>query len=583
MTAITEVWYRRLTNDNFFNIEKPQPQGAGGTGAQYIETPAGMVDDTLAFFGRSSRTFTVDAKAVGLPAQVAEPLEFKEKSKDGRLRIDQNRRFGTRHSAWSPSLGFPTAPASVTDGASAGLHLPPGGVRVFVAKTSDGDYWAGYTSGPEPSFAARAGIGALWNDSTSSSGGVIKGLHIPILSKGPQVASTPDPTVRAILQAWASGRSALLYGPPGTGKTRVLSELRELLQGGNTTPGTYFSVDDSRAPFASTPTASFGVSGLPPAPIKTVWLTFHQSLTYEDFVIGLRPESGGGVVSLVPHAGTLLDAVMELQEGSGTQSVVLFIDEINRGNAAKIFGEFLTFLDFDYRDAAADGSDNANKLPLPIRHLTHDEDAYVPVRRPDGSEAALAYPSYFPRHIYVVATMNSVDRTAIPIDSALARRFDRIDIRPDINLLAGLWGVDLDTLGAKAGTPTDLKAAETAILLIDRLNLSLAENFGPDFELGHGLIIELDPAKADPWAQLARIWDRVLFPQLEDRFSGRAEELANTLRVEEFGSVPYAWRYRTLLSGDSNSSVLAPVSLATIDSALARASLQLLASRSLGQ
>lgn len=390
--------------------------------------------------------------------------------------------------------------------------------------------------------------------------------------------------VDSVLDAWSRGKSALLYGPPGTGKTRILSELlAELNQPDLPTGRIGLDPADSRNPFKSVDAASSTKGSGLPKPIKTVWLTFHQSLTYEDFVIGLRPESNGGLVSLVPHAGTLLDAVLELQDSAGAQSVVLFIDEINRGNAAKIFGEFLTFLDFEYRDTTPDGSDNPTKLPLPIRHLTHDSGVYAPVRRSDGSEASLAYPSHFPRHIYVVATMNSVDRTAIPIDSALARRFDRIDIRPDTSLLAERWGVDMDRLGVKSGAPTTLTAAETAILLIDRLNLALAENFGPDFELGHGLVIELDPADDDPWAQLVRIWDRALFPQLEDRFSGRAEELANALRVEEFGAVPYAWRFRTSISGDSSTSVITPVSLSAIDPALATTSLQLLASRSLGQ
>jgi len=340
---------------------------------------------------------------------------------------------------------------------------------------------------------------------------------------------------------------------------------------------------DSRNPFKSIDESSSTTGAGLPQPVKTVWLTFHQSLAYEDFVIGLRPESESGVVSLVPHAGILLDAVLDLQAGDGAQSVVIFIDEINRGNAAKIFGEFLTFLDFDYRATKPDGSDNPHKLPIPVRHLAHSDVAYSAIRRSDGSEAELAYPSYFPRHIYVVATMNSVDRAAIPIDSALARRFDRIDIRPDIGFLAERWEVDLDDLVTKSGTPSGLTAPETAILLIDRLNLALAENFGPDFELGHGLLIDLDPTASDPWGQLSRIWDRMLFPQIEDRFSGRAEELANTLRVEEFGAVPYAWRFRTSISGDSSASVISPISLSAIDPSLAQASLQLLASRSLGQ
>jgi 5-methylcytosine-specific restriction protein B len=312
-----------------------------------------------------------------------------------------------------------------------------------------------------------------------------------------------------------------------------------------------------------------------------VWLTFHQSMTYEDFVIGLRPENQEDFITLVPHAGVLLDAVVELQQGSGAQSVVIFIDEINRGNAAKIFGEFLTFLDFDYRETLRDGSENPSRLPLPIRHLSHSDSQYSPMVRADGSTAQLEYPSYFPRHIYVVATMNSVDRTAIPIDSALARRFDRIDVRPNLGYLAEAWGVELTTLGEKAGTPSALNTVETSILLIDRLNLALAENFGTDFELGHGLLAGL--ADPDDWSGLSRIWDQVLFPQLEDRFSGRTEELANTLRVEEFASTPYAWRFRSSLGGDNSASVLAPVSLSDIDPDLARSSLQLLASRSLGK
>jgi 5-methylcytosine-specific restriction protein B len=390
-----------------------------------------------------------------------------------------------------------------------------------------------------------------------------------------------DP-VQSIFGAWSRGKSALLYGPPGTGKTRVLSELLKVLDAPETPIGRVgLDMSDSRNPFKSMSESSSEHGGGLPKPIQTKWLTFHQSMSYEDFVIGLRPVADGGQIGLVPHAGALLESIAELQNGSAG-SVVIFIDEINRGNAAKIFGEFLTFLDFDYRETEADGTDNSNKIPLPIRHLSHDGSHYGPVTLSDGSEASLSYPAYFPRHLYVVATMNSVDRTAIPIDSALARRFERIDIRPNSQLLADTWDVDFAALPERAATPAELTPLESAVLIIERLNHAIAENFGPDFELGHGLLLGLKP-QADAstgWVQLAQAWDRIIYPQIEDRFSGRVEELAATLRVEEFSQMQYAWKFRQSLTGETSDSVLAPVSLTALDPDLMRSSLQLLASRS---
>jgi len=387
--------------------------------------------------------------------------------------------------------------------------------------------------------------------------------------------------VENVLDAWRNGKSALLYGPPGTGKTRILSELRHLLE----TPEMEtirIGADptDSREPFKPIKEVSSETSSGLPEPIRTVWLTFHQSLGYDDFIIGLRPDTLEGQPVLVPTAGALLDAILKLQANGGTGSVVFFIDEINRGNAAKIFGEFLTFLDFEYRETDSNGVLNPNRVPLPVRHLRHDENEYEPLRQEDGNFARLVFPSYFPRHIYLVATMNSVDRTAIPIDSALARRFDRIDVRPNLGLLAEKWLIEIDDLPDKATRFEELNTGEVAILILDHINFAISENFGTDFELGHGLVLGLDTTNQRSWHQLAHIWDRVIFPQLEDRFSGRPEELASVLRVEEFSGTEYAWRYRQSITGQSSPTILEPVILSEIDPATSKRSLQLLASRS---
>lgn len=367
-----------------------------------------------------------------------------------------------------------------------------------------------------------------------------------------------------ILSSWNAGRNALLYGPPATGKTRLISELFDAL---NNPPeaqkGILLDIADAEKPF-SRPEQEITI----PQPIKVVWTTFHQSYSYEDFVLGLRPEIKDGGTRLQPWAGVFLDASLELaNDDSEYQSVVIFIDEINRGNAARIFGEFMTFLDFDYR-----GSGTV-PLPLPLRQLTYENGQSEEIRRPGGEVATIPEGFTFPKHIYIVATMNSVDRAAVPIDSALARRFDRIEMRPDLDVLADRWGLDK----AAIPTPTEdnwenLTPFETGYLLLDRLNVAIASDLGPEFELGHGLLTPVLAKKTaedgseqpveekEVWSSLAKTWDDVLFPQLEDRYSGRPEQLMDLLHVDTAPATgSYAWKLRTAKGGTVASRTLAPV------------------------
>jgi MoxR-like ATPase len=230
-----------------------------------------------------------------------------------------------------------------------------------------------------------------------------------------------------ILTSWSAGRNALLYGPPATGKTRLISELFKALE---TPPeakkGIQLDPTDTDTPFTR-PDQEIKI----PQPIKVVWTTFHQSYGYEDFVMGLRPEITADGTRLQPWAGVFLDAALELNDPDSTyKSVVIFIDEVNRGNAARIFGEFMTFLDFDYRDGGT------VPLPLPLRQLTYEDEQSEEIRRPNGKVTTIPKGFTFPKHVYIVSTMNSVDRAAVPIDSALARRFDRIEMRPNLDVLA---------------------------------------------------------------------------------------------------------------------------------------------------
>ena len=373
-----------------------------------------------------------------------------------------------------------------------------------------------------------------------------------------------------ILASWGAGRNALLYGPPATGKTRLVSELFGAL---NNPPeaqrGIDFDPNDLESPF-SRPAQEITI----PQPIKVVWTTFHQSYGYEDFVLGLRPEITDKGTRLQPWAGVFLDAALELSDPeSAYKSVVIFIDEINRGNAARIFGEFMTFLDFDYRDGGL------VPLPLPLRQLAYEDGQSEAIHRPGGKMPTIPAGFTFPRHVYIVSTMNSVDRAAVPIDSALARRFDRIEMRPSLNVLAEHWGLDKTAIP----TPNEdnwetLTPFETGYLLLDRLNVVIASDLGPEFELGHGLLTPVlanktvanGPAQPveerDAWRSLARTWDGVLFPQLEDRYSGRPEQLIDLLHVDNAPPAGgYAWSLRTAIGGTVAARTLAPVRVSELD------------------
>lgn len=376
--------------------------------------------------------------------------------------------------------------------------------------------------------------------------------------------------INDILASWGQGRNVLLYGPPATGKTRLISQLFQALQKPPaSTRGILLDPSDADTPFRR-PKQEITI----PQPSKVVWTTFHQSYGYEDFVLGLRPSMAGGETRLEPWAGVFLDAALELaDEASEYKSIVIFIDEINRGNAARIFGEFMTFLDFDYRD------EGEVPLPLPLRQLSFDGNESEVIHRPGGAVATIPDGFVFPKHVYVVATMNSVDRAAVPIDSALARRFDRIEIRPDLGVLADHWDIDAPSLPIPSDINWEtLNPFATAYLLLDRLNVVIASDLGSEFELGHGLLTPISAtttdadgskqpvAEPDAWRSLAKTWDDVLFPQLEDRYSGRTEQLMDLLHVDTPPTTgEFAWVLRTSKAGTAAARTLAPVRVSELD------------------
>jgi len=137
------------------------------------------------------------------------------------------------------------------------------------------------------------------------------------------------------------------------------------------------------------------------------FVTFHQSYGYEDFVQGIRPDTSSPEMSFVLKDGALKTIAQKAMKNPN-QDYVMIIDEINRGNISKIFGELISLLEEDKRWG------EVNELRAIL---------------PSGEPFAL------PNNLYLIGTMNSADKSISLIDAALRRRFEFVEVVPNAEMI----------------------------------------------------------------------------------------------------------------------------------------------------
>lgn len=192
--------------------------------------------------------------------------------------------------------------------------------------------------------------------------------------------------------------NSILYGAPGTGKTYSTAQYAVAIA----QDLDYEEVANTERKSIMQQYNSLIKAG------RIVFTTFHQNYGYEDFIQGIRPDTSNGGMSFKNVDGvfkTIADRAM----GHPGDDFVIIIDEINRANISKVFGELITLIEDDKRW----GEVNAIDATLP-----------------SGDVFAV------PNNLYIIGTMNSADKSISLIDTALRRRFDFVEYEPKAELVA---------------------------------------------------------------------------------------------------------------------------------------------------
>lgn len=253
------------------------------------------------------------------------------------------------------------------------------------------------------------------------------------------------------LEALREKKNLVLQGPPGVGKTFVATRLAKLLAKTND-------------------------------PQRIGMIQFHQSYSYEDFIQGFRPTANG---SFELKDGIFHQFCRRAQRYESKNGACVFIiDEINRGNLSKIFGELMMLVEPDKR---------GRKFSIPLVYAKDSDDKF-----------------YIPANVHIIGTMNTADRSLAMVDYALRRRFRFINLRPEFS--SSTFKQFLSDRGAE---PVLVRKVVSRMTALNKQIADDTKNLGPGYEIGHSYFCPGDGISPDEvWFR--RVVDLEIVPLLQE-------------------------------------------------------------------
>ncbi len=265
------------------------------------------------------------------------------------------------------------------------------------------------------------------------------------------------------------GKNMILYGPPGTGKTYNTAIYAVAI----CCPELSFEKWKENYEEVMKRYKELKNQG------RIAFTTFHQSYGYEEFIEGIKPvtksdQTGDIKYEIKPG---IFKEFCEKAGKDKDNNYVFIIDEINRGNISKIFGELITLIEDTKREGR-----------------TEEMYAKLPYSQKDFS---------VPNNVYIIGTMNTADRSIALMDTALRRRFQFIEMMPNYELLEG-------KKITKDGKEIDLKK------MLETINNRIECLYDREHTIGHALFMGLTE-KSDI-KDLQKIFEKSLIPLLQEYF-----------------------------------------------------------------